>query len=443
MRRIWLVVFPAILAFGAAGYWWLELREQGPTVLSVAAGERGSDAHKLMSELSEVLERRRSPVRLRVQASSSASRSIARLNARKVDLAVIEGNTPAYAGIQIVAELFRDHFLFVVRRRDGGRSRVRELRDVSELPGTRIGVPPPGSVGYSAFWAMVAHYRVPPESFRAIVLPRREAEMAFVRGRVDGLFVLSSLRDPFVLSLVEEAGIRGIRFDFMEIEQAPAMALKRPYLKPASVVRGAFDGAIPLPARDIVVPSLDRVLVANGDVSEDAVAALVQSIDENRLDLLYRMPLSASIADPRMSGSATLALHPGAQRYFDRNEPSFLQENAEPLALIVTVLALLFSAALGLRRQIVNRAKNRADIYNEQLLDIAARSRATAHEDGLRALRAELGEVLETAVHALDRDQVTEDGFRSFSLLLSSVRETLNDRMEELRASARGPGASA
>ena len=438
MKRIWIAVFAVIVAVGATGFWWLQMRDQAPAVLTVAAGEDGSDAHTLLSELAEVLERRDAAIRLDIRSNRSASRAVAQLSRGNVDMAVIEANTPAYAGIDIVADLFKDHFLFVSRRSADGEAiqqpGVRQgLARMEDLPGRRVAVPPPGTVGYSAFWSMVSHYRIAPESFRALTVPRSGARRAFIRGEVDAIFVLSSLRDPFVLQLVEEAALRGIDLAFIEIDQAAAMALKRPYIDPGTIVRGAFDGAVPLPRADITVPRIQRVLVARHAVSQDAVRALVRAFEDYRLDMVYRMPLAASVGDPRSSGSVTLALHPGAQSFYDRNEPSFLQENAEPLALGVTVLALLFSALLGLRRQLTSRAKNRADVYNTRLLAIARGTRAETDLTVLRALRDQLTEVLEEAVAALDEDRVTEEGFQSFSMLYSSVREALSERIRDMR----------
>ena len=42
--------------------------------------------------------------------------------------------------------------------------------------------------------------------------------------------------------------------------------------------------------------------------------------------------------------SVSLPTHPGAQAFYDRDKPSFIQENAEPLALMVTVFAMLLSS---------------------------------------------------------------------------------------------------
>lgn len=443
MRRIWIPVFGLILAIAAGGYWYVFERDVAPTELRVLAGARGSDAFVLMSEISEVVERHSATVRLRVMEGSTSSNSISAINEQRVDLATIESNTPAYSDIKLVANLFVDYFLLVSRQPDrepalpAGQQAMLDAagvqpRTVTDLPQMRIAIPPSGSAANRAFWSVVDHYKVPPERLKTVAVNTERAEVEFLAGRVDAIFVVSSLRDPFLLSLIGEAGLRNVALNFVPIDQADAMKLKRPYLNAETVVKGAFDGALPLPKTDIVVPGLNRLLVAGDWVEEEAIRELVDVVFSNRLDLLIRMPLSSSIANPRDQGLVSLGLHGGAESFYDRDQPSFLQENAEPMALVVTISALLFSAALGLRRSMAGRAKNRADTYNEQLLDIARRARETRDVAELKALSDELAEVLETVVHALDTDQVTEEGFQSFGLLWGSVRDTLRDQQREM-----------
>ncbi|EFL89665.1 TAXI family TRAP transporter solute-binding subunit [Ahrensia sp. R2A130] len=443
MRRIWIPIFGLIIAIACAGYWYVFERDVAPTELRVLAGARGSDAYVLMSEISEVVERHSDIVRLKVMPGTTSSNSISAINRRRVDLATIESNTPAYADIKLVANLFVDYFLLVTRKPDrqatlpAGQQAMLDAagvqpRAVVDLPEMRIAIPPSGSAANRAFWSVVDHYKVPPERLKTVAVDTERAEVEFLAGRVDAIFVVSSLRDPFLLSLVGEAGLRNIALNFVPIDQADAMKLKRPYLNAETVVKGAFDGALPLPKGDIVVPGLNRLLVAGDWVDEEAVRELVNIIFSNRLDLLIRMPLSSSISNPRDAGLVSLGLHEGAASFYDRDEPSFLQENAEPMALIVTIFAMLFSASLALRRSMAGRAKNRADTYNDQLLDIARRTRETNDVAELKALSDELAEVLETVVHALDTDKVTEEGFQSFGLLWGSVRDTLRDRQREV-----------
>lgn len=429
MRWIWTGIFGLILLFGAAGAWWVFLAPPRVTVLSVAAGERGSDSHTLMGEIAEVLERHSDTLRLDVRTSANASSSISRINRGDVDLAAIRSNTPAYANINLVVDLFADYFLLMTRAGSTFSGQRQPLDRVTDLPSHSIAIPESGSSGNLSFWSIIDHYKVPPESIRTRALPRAKAAEAFITGQVDAFFLVSSIRDPFLLDFLEETVERGIGVAFLPIDQAQAMTLKRPYLEPSTIVKGAFDGSIPLPRSNIMTASLHRILVTSDSTDEEAIGELVRTIFENRLDLLMRMTLSSSLRDPRQEATASLPLHPGAARFYDRDQPSFLHENAEPMALIVTTTAMLLSALIALRRSLLARAKNRGDDYNSKLVALTGRARRCDDPVMLEAMKQELHEMLEIAVEALDTDQVTEEAFQSFSFLWASARDTVQEQL--------------
>lgn len=413
----------------AAGVWWVFFAVPEIRTLSVAAGSRGSDSHVLIKEVAEVLTRHSSTLRLDVRTSRNSSSSVSRINRGDVDLATIQSNTPAYTNINLVADLFADHFLLITHEQNARLQQKDPLYRISDIAGRRIAIPESGTIANLSFWSVIDHYKIPPEGFVSMALPDKKAIDAFLTGRADAIFLVRSLRDPTLLNFIQEAGLRNIPLQFIAVEQAEAMTLKRPYLESARIVKGAFDGRLPLPKEDVITPSLHRLLVAGADVDEDLIYELVRVIFENRLDLLIRMALSSAIQDPRRAGVASLPLHPGAERFFDRDQPSFLQENAEPMALGVTVTAMILSALVALRRSLNARAKNTGDKYNDQLLAIAQRARVADSVAELDAMGEELVEMLEKVVHALDTDKITEEGFQSFSFIWASTKETVNEQV--------------
>ena len=430
-RKFWFVLIGLFVALALGVGIWAYLDSRRLITLKVAAGKLGSDSYELMHEVAEILDRRSSTLRLEVMESINASNGITRIENGQIDLAVVSANTPAYTNVQLVTELFPDYLLLIAHAEQRWPEQ-KLINNLLDIPGRSIALPQAGRVGNLAFWSVIDHYRIPPQSFRSIPLPRQVAMEKFLSGHVDGIFFMRSLRDPYLLRFIEEAGLRNIALKFIPIDQASAMGLKRPYLNPGLIVKGAFDGRQPLPLNDIVVPTLKRLLVSAKTVSDRAIRELVETIFANRLNLMIRMPLSTNIQDPREEGKAILKLHEGAAQYYDRNEPSFLQENSESMAFIITFLAMTVSAFLGLRRTFQARAKNRADVYNDQLLAIAAQARDSTDIAQLQSMRGRLGEIMELVVHALDADQVTKDDFRSFAQVLDYVRETINDRIQEL-----------
>lgn len=411
-----------LLAAGSLFYIFLSSQNAGLREVRVAAGPKSDDAYAVLVEIAEVVERHNPSIKLKLIETPDSSENVVMLQNGDADLAAIRSDSPSFITARLVAILYRDYYLLIARAETN-------IRSVTDLAGKRIAVPPDGTSGQRNFWTIADHYDVQVQSLRWKAVPDHEAIALMHNGTIDAMFVVGSSRDAGILKMVgddQRAG-HAPRFRFIPIDQASAMVLKRPFLSDGLLVKGAFFGNPPLPLRDIHTLSVLRYLIASNTADEDLVAEITSIIFEQRLDLVVRNPLAAQITPPELSDGPALPLHPGAARYFSRNEPSFLQENAEPIALGVTVLAMMFSGLIALRSRILANRKNRADHYNHDLLAIGRRARRADHFDQIEACRDDLSGVLERMVLDLDTDAVSEDGFQSFALTYRAVRDVIAD----------------
>ncbi|WP_165784282.1 TAXI family TRAP transporter solute-binding subunit [Zhengella mangrovi] len=411
---------------GVAGWWWIN-RDHAPVVLTVGSGPYGSDSNVLMRHIAEVVERHSHTLRLAVRSTRDPSENIARLNTRQIDLAVIRADTPVVSDVRMIADLFPDYFQIVVRD-------SAPARKVADLPRLRVAIPEFGTDAFRSFWVLADHYDLPVTNDYWRSVPFGQATAGLLSGRYDALFTVRSLRDETLLRMFGDAQLKSIRLRYIPVEQAAAIALKRPFLRPEIMPVGAFTGAAPVPEGQTPTAAVERILVSRADIPAEAIRELTSILFEHRLDLTMRFSLASAISKPDLQRGLNVPLHDGAAAFYDRDEPSFIQQNAEPLALGVTLLAMAFSGLLGLRRLMTNKQKNRADVYNYRLLDLNTRARTATSRDELATLRDELDAILETVVVALDTDEVTDEGFQSFSLLWESVRDTLRERRADLEA---------
>ena len=423
------VVILALLAALAGGLWWMG-RDADPVTLTVAAGPWGSDSYALMREAAAVMERHSDEVRLSVRATRGSSRNMALLNAGRVDLATVTADTPMAASVRTVSDLFADYFQLIA-------APGAPIRSVTDLEGALVAIPPHGTRENRAFHMLLDHYDVATDLVRFRAMPFASARRRLLAGSVDALFTVRSLRDDALIGLFEDAGLTGKRLRIVPITQAAAIAVKRPFIRPAAIPQGTYTGRNPTPSGDAETAALTRALVTRTDVAEEAVRELARVLYGHRQEIANRFSLAASIARPGDLGGVPAApAHDGAQAWFDRFEPSFLQENAEPLALVVTVFSLMLSALFALRSRVSSVRKNRLDAYNHDLLAIGERARCASAGE-IEGLRERHFAILANVVHALDTDEVTEEGFNSFSLLWESVRAIVDERRTELRRTAR------
>lgn len=400
------------------------------TDLTIAAGPRGSDAYHLLHEIAEVVERHSDRIRLYVRESGDSSENVSLIRAGKVSLAAVHADTPAVSEIRLVAHLYDDFFQLIAR----ADANINGLRD---LIGKRVALPPFGTDEFRAFWMLARHYDLAVDDFDWRAIPLTEAALLIAKGRFDAVFALRSLHDRSILRLISEAELLHTPLTYVMVDQAPAIALNRPALDAAVIVKGAFDGNPPLPTTDTPTPSIDRLLVARADIEPAAIRELTRILFERRLDLTVRTPLADEIAVPDAATGLSVPFHEGAESFYRRDEPSFIQENAEPLALLVTVLAMVISAGIALRGRVVANRKNRSDTYNYQLLELANKARDATTLAEIRACKDSLHKIRETVVVALDTDDVSEEGFQSFAFLWDSVRTGIEERVTELNGAGR------
>lgn len=420
------VVIVAVIAAGAYG--WIN-RDREPITLRVGTGPYGSDSYVLMREVADVAARHGKQVRLDVRATRDPSENIAMLNAGEIELAAIRADTPVVSTVRMVADLYPDFFQFIVRADS-------PIHSIADLRRGRIAIPDHGTDAFRSFWVIANHYNFALDSIDWKATSFAKARNGLLDGTYDALFTMRSLRDAELLRLFLDAGIKRLRLRYVPVDQAQAISLKRPFLRPAVIPPGAFTSLTTLPVREILSASVMRILVTRAEIPDEAIRELTEVLFEHRLDLTIRFSLASAIRQPDESRGLNVPLHAGAEQFYTRNEPGFIQENAEPLALGVTVCAMLFSMLFALRSRLVAAQKNRADRYNYQLLDLNSRVLEATSSAELTELRGQLNDVLETVVIALDTDEVTDEGFHSFSLLWENVRDTIREREARLKSEA-------
>jgi TRAP transporter TAXI family solute receptor len=408
------------------GGWFYLNQEPTQQTITIGAGPYRSDSHELILEVADVVARHSDWLSVKTISTRDSSKNISLLNSGKVDAATIRSDTPVAANVRLVGNLFPDYFQLLTR----DTSRIFRIRD---LLGKKVAIPRFGTDEFRSFWVIADHYDLPINKIQWISMEFPEASKKLLSGDVDAIFTVRSLRDRLLLNLFEDSELKNEQISFLSIDQSEAIALKRPFLATGTVPIGAFSGKRPTPARNTITPTVDRYLVTRETMSPEIVRELTRILFEHRLDLTIRFALASAIKQPDFETGTGIALHDGAEQYFQRNEPSFIQENAEPLALLVTVIAMLGSSMFALRTSFTSGQKNRMDSYNYVLLDIAEKAHMTNDHAVLLDLKSQLFQNLEEVVVALDTDQVTEKGFQSFSLLWETVSDVVKERLADVK----------
>lgn len=427
-RDTWAMIVFLCLVFAMGTVAYLRADSERTVRLRLGADQVNSEPFEMASAIAHVVGRSNPEIRITPVSTGGSSENMTLLANGRLELALIQADVISRENVSLLAVLYPDLFQLLVRR----DSSIFTLKD---LEGSRIALPPVTSGQYRAFWFLANHYGLAPERISAFPMTTRDADDAIVSGKVDAVFRVRGPRNASIRVLAGRTNLR-----FIPIDQGAALKLRRPSFSSAVLPKGSYRGDPPIPDQDLPTVKVDRMLVARNDLPEDVIRAITRVLFENRRDLALRTPLAALIRQPEIEQGTMLPVHEGALGYYNREKPSFLEEKAEFLALVLSAIVVLTSLMIAMVRRINDSKKGRIEDYAGELLKLEQSAKEAQNIPELDVFKARLTQILAEAVDDMRERRINAEGLQLFSFVWESVNYTVNDYEEQLRL---GPGTDA
>ena len=418
-RAAFVVVFVSVL--GALGFGLKAWQERSRVYeLVLASGSQTGEYYAFSEAFAEVVEQNYPQIRIEVVATEGSADNMGRLRDNDAQLALVQSDTPVERPVRAIARLFPEMFHLLVRK-------DANIQTVADLRNQQIALMPVGSGSYALFWPLVNHYGLTADDFQVAPQSPEMAYEALLAGEANALFRVMTLGNPSMKAVLQNEAIQ-----LLAIDQVEALQLSLPYLEAQTIPKGTYDGGRPLPAQDLSVVAVNALLVIHEQLPDEVAHALTDTLYTHRNELVSRYPRAALIRLPNSGNDLGLPLHPGAQAFYDRDEPEFIVEYAEPIGLLISVSVLLASSLWQFRIWLKGRQKNRADVYNIELLDLIDQINQTQGLEQLADLRRQLFTMLKDVVTDLDNDLISADSFESFTFPWEIVMDSVRHQEERL-----------
>lgn len=419
-----LLAIASLLLIAGVGFWIYQSHRTW--TVTIAAGAKGGESHVLATALKMVVEQQHPQLKITVRETGGTSENLALLEKREADLATAQADVPAGRSAQLVAILYADAFQLLVPK-------DAPEREFSDLAGKRIALPTRGGQ-FQSFIHVAAHYGYTPSNFKFVDDSTGEA---FLAGKAEALFRVRALANPGITKLARAGHVR-----LIPIEQAAAMRIRTPAFEPGVVPQGAYLGNPPTPERDTNTVLVQRTLLAHNGTPEAPVRWITACLLEDREAIGRAIPeafadvrpLLSSMRKPDPNTSFGGGVHNGAQQYYERDKPSFVQSNADFVALILSSTLLFGSWLWELKRWLLRKQKNHADAYNRHIIELLNRAQASTSQSDLAVIRTELTRILTVSVQDLDDDRISEESFQSLRVLWQIAIDTVRERDAAIQA---------
>jgi TRAP transporter TAXI family solute receptor len=409
-------VFTALMIVAIGLGWWL-IEDARTHRITIAAGPSTGGAFEVASAIAEVTEKYHPEIDVEVVETLGSIASVELLDEGRVDLAAVLADTRTGASSRMIAFLYPDVFQLVVREDS-------DIHDVVDLRAKSIALPPQGAGDYLSFWFLADHYGLTPANLRALPMSAGAANWALLDGAVDAVFRVRAAGDAGLLALTQTVPTR-----LVPIGQAAAMRLRQPAFTVGTIPLGAYGGAPALPSADLTTVEVPRLLVAGTTLDEGLATKLTRILFERRRDLVDRTPLAGFIAPPARGGGTFIPLHEGASAYYNRDEPTFFEEQSGALALLFSITAIMTSALVRLNSR---RKKRRIDQLNRSILTLGFDASDLDDPKQIRARRQRLFEIAGRAVDDAEAGHISPEGFDFFTFTWNAVDKRLAEREREL-----------
>jgi TRAP-type uncharacterized transport system substrate-binding protein len=312
-----------------------------PNAFKIAIAANDTVDQRLFGLAAETLRTQRAPVRIEVVAAHNAKAALEMLETGKVKLAVVRSD---------LAMLGKAHTVLIMRREAAVliAPKAGKLKKVNDLPNATIGVTRERALDGGLLGPVLDYYGIARDKAKYIPVGADDVGNALRQKKVDGILAVGAVTSKQVSDTVSEAAkaSKGA-IEFIDIEEADAIAKRIPALESIEVEQGAFGGRPPRPAESFNTLGFSIRLVGTPKTAGDDMAELVRQLYLIRQNLNAALPGAGLMETPDVDEATPFLIHPGVRAYVNGEQRNLFDRYSDWIYFGAFALSGLGSVAAG------------------------------------------------------------------------------------------------
>lgn len=413
------------------------------TTFRIAVGPTDGEEAQMAQFLEQGFIQNSAQVRLVPVSTVNAADSLAAMRRNEVDLAIVRSNEGAAQAGGVVAILRKNAVLLFAltppaaeKPPRGKTAKAEKIEKVADLQGRRIGIVGGNQAAPDLLAFVMRHYGLPPDKYQTRMVAVDDLRTVVNDGAVDALFVAAPLAHPALTAAVAAASRSKNEPTFLAL-QGEAIEALHPGYESMEISEGTFGGEPNRPGEDLSTVAFSHYLVArpgrweNSSLWENRTYELARALYGARFAIARDARGIVNIQAPSTDKDAKVPVHPGALAYLTDSHKSFFDRYGDQIFYGLLLLPFLGSALAGAMSFFRANIKKHRRRLTELLLQIIQRTHDAETPEALDHLQREVDKILR-ATFQLGSQELDEDTYAQFTLLLEQARLSITDRRAAL-----------
>lgn len=420
MKSLKILTISIIFSLCLVGIVTIFITNKGKRNWILLGGNEGGKYDEVASALGSSLSRIDGH-KIDVKTSSGSRENLTALADGRADLALLQNDISSQEVVNSVTILYEEALHVIVRK---------NINSIKQLEGAviSIGNKEGGSEGIAV--AMLKQMGL---NESHVQWNRDELESSLLslqNGKVDCVCVVSGVGNSTISRFIADGNLTLLPMGPNPFE---TLRLSYPFIQSATIPAGAYttgpgEG---LPVKSIPTIGTKVVLACNPDLAVNDIFEITRLIHTRVAELTKAHPLFVQLSTPD-SSLLHHPIHAGAKLHYEREKPSFIQEWAESIALVLSLIAVAWGAAKAIGKIYLQRLKDSLDKFFAKVDQITGELIEGVDATRAKEIAKELhGIRRETTQKLIAEELAADDSFVIFQRQLHTAQQMVNETLRK------------